>query len=100
MSAKSRSSPVRRAGCGSPRGKACDSRSMERGPQPDLAAGRSDGEEMKVIHVLETSAPELVGYTIRGRYIVNHQRKLGLDPVVITSPFFRGADARRIDEID
>ena len=55
---------------------------------------------MKVIHVLETSAPELVGYTIRGRYIVNHQRKLGLDPVVVTSPFFRGAGARRVDEID
>ena len=33
---------------------------------------------MKVVHVLETSAPELVGYTVRGRYIVNHQRRLGL----------------------
>ena len=55
---------------------------------------------MKVLHVLETSAPELVGYTIRGRYIVTHQRKLGLDPVVVTSPFFRGATDQRVDEID
>jgi PEP-CTERM/exosortase A-associated glycosyltransferase len=55
---------------------------------------------MKVLHVLETSAPELVGYTIRGRYIVTHQRKLGLDPVVVTSPFFRGATDQRVDDID
>jgi PEP-CTERM/exosortase A-associated glycosyltransferase len=55
---------------------------------------------MKVLHVLETSAPELVGYTIRGRYIVNHQRKLGLDPIVVTSPFFRGATAQQVDAID
>lgn len=55
---------------------------------------------MKVLHVLERSAPELVGYTIRGRYIVGHQKKLHLNPVVVTSPFFRGANDQRIDEID
>jgi glycogen synthase len=57
-------------------------------------------DTMKVLHVLETSAPELVGYTIRGRYIVNHQRRLGFDPLVVTSPFFKGANDRRIDVID
>jgi PEP-CTERM/exosortase A-associated glycosyltransferase len=55
---------------------------------------------MKVVHVLETSAPELVGYTIRARYIVNHQRRLGFNPLVVTSPFFRGADGQRTDDID
>ena len=55
---------------------------------------------MKVLHVLETSAPQLVGYTIRARYIVNHQRRLGFNPLVVTSPFFRGADSQRTDEID
>jgi PEP-CTERM/exosortase A-associated glycosyltransferase len=55
---------------------------------------------MKVVHVLETSAPELVGYTIRGRYIVNHQRRLGFDPVVVTSPFFPLATGRQTDVID
>ena len=55
---------------------------------------------MKVLHVLERSAPELVGYTIRGRYIVGHQKKLDLNPVVVTSPFFKGADGQRVDEID
>jgi len=43
---------------------------------------------MKILHVLETSVPHTVGYTIRAREIVIHQRRMGLDPVVITSPFF------------
>src|SRR4051812_45239458 len=43
---------------------------------------------MKVLHILETSIPHTVGYTIRARSIVDSQRRLGLDPVVVTSPFF------------
>jgi PEP-CTERM/exosortase A-associated glycosyltransferase len=43
---------------------------------------------MKVLHVLETSLPHTVGYTVRARYIVDHQRRLGLEPVVVTSPLF------------
>lgn len=54
---------------------------------------------MKVLHVLETSVPELIGYTIRGQYIIHHQRQQGLEPVVVTSPFFRGTRGRAIDEI-
>ncbi len=55
---------------------------------------------MKVLHVLERSAPELVGYTIRGGYIINHQRRLGLDPLVVTSPFFRNQQGTAMDVID
>jgi glycogen(starch) synthase len=55
---------------------------------------------MKVLHVLETSVPQLAGYTVRGRFIVNHQRRLGLDPVVVTSPFFPGAGGQRTDTIE
>jgi PEP-CTERM/exosortase A-associated glycosyltransferase len=55
---------------------------------------------MKVLHVLERSAPELVGYTVRGGYILTHQRRLGLEPVVVTSPFFAGAERQQIDDID
>lgn len=55
---------------------------------------------MKVLHVLETSVPELVGYTVRGRYIVAHQRRLGLEPVVVTSPFFQGATGQDTEVID
>lgn len=43
---------------------------------------------MKILHVLETSIPNTVGYTVRANEIITHQRRMGLDPVVITSPFF------------
>jgi PEP-CTERM/exosortase A-associated glycosyltransferase len=55
---------------------------------------------MKVLHVLETSVPELVGYTVRGRYIVTHQRRLGFDPLVVTSPYFKRATQQQVDVID
>jgi PEP-CTERM/exosortase A-associated glycosyltransferase len=55
---------------------------------------------MKVVHVLESSAPVIAGYTIRGRYIIKNQRRSGLEPLVVTSPFFRGPEGQRIDEID
>lgn len=41
---------------------------------------------MKVLHVLESSIPDTGGYTIRARAIVDNQRRLGLEPVVVTSP--------------
>jgi glycogen synthase len=47
---------------------------------------------MKVLHVLETSLPHTVGYTVRARTIVDYQRRLGLEPVVITSPLFRAQE--------
>lgn len=52
------------------------------------------------MHILETSVPELVGYTVRGRYIVNHQRLQGMDPFVVTSPFYRGRIGAEPDLID
>jgi len=45
---------------------------------------------MKILHVLENSLPNLAGYTIRAKYIVENQKKHGMNPVVVTSPFFRG----------
>jgi glycogen(starch) synthase len=45
---------------------------------------------VKILHVLETSVPDLVGYTIRAKYIVENQKKYGMEPVVVTSPFFKG----------
>ncbi|RJQ55307.1 MAG: glycosyltransferase [Nitrospiraceae bacterium] len=45
---------------------------------------------MKILHVLETSIPDLAGYTIRAKYIVENQKKHGINPVVVTSPFFKG----------
>ena len=40
---------------------------------------------MKILHVLHNSLPLLCGYSIRSGYIVNLQRAMGLDPVVVTS---------------
>lgn len=40
---------------------------------------------MRVLQVLDISIPMLAGYTSRSRYIVNNQRALGFDPVVLTS---------------
>ena len=45
---------------------------------------------MKVLHVLDTSIPDTAGYTTRGYYLVEHQRKLGVEPVVLTSERFKG----------
>lgn len=47
---------------------------------------------MKVLHVLESSVPDTGGYTIRARAIVAHQRCLGLEPIVVTSPLFPAKD--------
>ncbi len=40
---------------------------------------------MKVLHVLDTSIPDSAGYTTRGLYLVDHQKKQGIEPVVLTS---------------
>tara|TARA_E500000331_G_scaffold182672_1_gene176033 strand:- start:23475 stop:24650 length:1176 start_codon:yes stop_codon:yes gene_type:complete len=42
---------------------------------------------MKVLHVLYQSLPNSSGSSIRSRDIINNQLKIGLTPVVITSPF-------------
>jgi PEP-CTERM/exosortase A-associated glycosyltransferase len=56
---------------------------------------------MKILHVLETSLPNTVGYTVRANAIITQQRRMGLDPVVITSPFFVTENKNlRTEEID
>ncbi len=40
---------------------------------------------MKVLHILDMSLPDLKGYAIRSRGIVEAQKKAGLDPVCLTS---------------
>jgi len=42
---------------------------------------------MKILHVLYQSIPNSAGSSIRSRDLINSQLKLGLTPVVITSPF-------------
>lgn len=56
---------------------------------------------MKILHVLETSIPNTVGYTVRADAIITHQKRLGLEPVVITSPFFATKDPSvKVEEIE
>lgn len=45
---------------------------------------------MKVLHILHRSVPGTHGYGITSKYIVECQKQLSLDPVVITSPFQSG----------
>lgn len=46
---------------------------------------------MKVLHVLDTSVPDTAGYTTRGYYLVNEQKKLGVEPIVLTSERYKGS---------
>jgi len=40
---------------------------------------------MKILHIFDHSVPYFSGYTFRSNYIISNQRKLGFDPVVLTS---------------
>ncbi len=44
----------------------------------------------RILHVAATSVPFANGYTMRLRSLVAQQRQRGLEPVVITSPFYPG----------
>ena len=42
---------------------------------------------MKALHILYQSLPNISGSSIRSRDILNNQFKIGIEPIVITSPF-------------
>ncbi|MGH7299579.1 MAG: glycosyltransferase, partial [Candidatus Rokuibacteriota bacterium] len=46
----------------------------------------SDARRGRILHVLDHSLPVASGYSYRSRSIVTWQERLGLDPVVLTSP--------------
>lgn len=54
---------------------------------------------MKVLHILDCSLPLTAGYTIRSSNLLETEKRLGIDPVVLTSPnqYFFG-DTRNEDE--
>ena len=53
---------------------------------------------MKVLHVLYQSLPNSAGSSIRSRDIVNNQLKIGLTPVIITSPFQQSFEKGKLKE--
>lgn len=55
---------------------------------------------MRILHVLHNSLPLLCGYSIRSAAIINHQRQLGLDPMVVTSAQNPNAAGTAMDVID
>lgn len=58
---------------------------------------------MKVLHVLYQSLPDCAGSSIRSRDIVASQKAIGMNPVVISSPFQKsekaGADKEYIEDV-
>ena len=53
---------------------------------------------MKVLHVLYQSLPNSAGSSIRSRDIVNKQLKMGLKPIIITSPFQQSFEKGKLKE--
>lgn len=40
---------------------------------------------MNILHVIETYLPVIAGYTIRTKYIIENQKRIGLNPIVLIS---------------
>jgi PEP-CTERM/exosortase A-associated glycosyltransferase len=55
---------------------------------------------LKVLHVLDTSIPDLAGYTTRGYYLAMNQKKLGCHPVILTSERFSNPNNCDEEEIE
>jgi len=55
---------------------------------------------VRILHVLDVSAPTIAGYASRSRAIVNAQRGLGLEPVVLTSVRHDNPSGLALEEID
>ena len=56
---------------------------------------------MKVLHILYQSLPNISGSSIRSRDILNNQLKIGLKPIVVSSPFQNPkTNGKSFEEID
>jgi PEP-CTERM/exosortase A-associated glycosyltransferase len=55
---------------------------------------------MRILHLLDLSAPTIAGYASRSRAIVNGQRAMGLEPVVLTSVRHKNVSGAESEEID
>jgi PEP-CTERM/exosortase A-associated glycosyltransferase len=54
---------------------------------------------MKILHILDHYKPHFSGYVFRTSYILKHQKELGLEPVLVTSP--KHGDVKTdLEEID
>lgn len=58
---------------------------------------------MRVLHVLYSALPDVTGASVRSRYLVTTQAALGVEPIVVSSPFQPPADpalARGVEHFD
>jgi glycogen synthase len=55
---------------------------------------------MRILHLLDLSTPMIAGYASRSRAIVNAQRAIGLEPVVLTSVRQHNKNGVALEEID
>jgi hypothetical protein len=55
---------------------------------------------MRILHLLDVSAPTIAGYASRSSAIVNAQRAMGLEPVVLTSMRHRNTNGAAWEEIE
>src|SRR5207245_6635816 len=62
-------------------------------------ADHAMNQAMTVLHVLDHSVPLHSGYSYRSRSIVEFQRRLGLRPVVLTSPK-HGSEVAAVETIE
>ncbi len=55
---------------------------------------------MAVLHIVQYSLPEVQsGYTIRTQAIVSHEKRLGMAPLVVTSPSHPSAQEQELDGV-
>lgn len=52
-------------------------------------------ERLRVLHVLHSAVPDVTGGSVRSRYLVETQAALGIEPIVVSSPFQPPIDARQ-----
>ena len=54
----------------------------------------------RILHVLDRSIPNLSGYSIRSKYIVEFQKKIGFHPIVLTTPKYERTVQEQINGIE
>jgi hypothetical protein len=55
---------------------------------------------MRILHLLDVSAPTISGYASRSRAIVNGRRAIGLEPVVLTWVRHKNKNGAALESID
>lgn len=73
---------------------------MIHSPKQNLVSIETSRSDWKPLHVLDHSLPLNDGYGVRSAAIVTHQRELGWEPIVSTSPHQDPVPCHEIETID